>query len=258
MKKKLTLIMMVLCHYYTFSQVGIGTTTPSSCSILDIESTNQGVLLPRLTTIQRNGISSPSKGLLIFNVNANKFEYNSGIPSTPIWSSLSSTPLVSTDSGNILSTGTDSGVYLSTTTYMGKLIITGTGNQIVSGLPFKPSQIKFTAHANIETYNLNADNGVGNNNNTLQNTFGTMSGFATNYSNVINQQVIFIGGSGNSINNISRYASDNNCIGIRYCNQNGTSLGLTVASLSSFDTNGFTINVVNHTENIVVVYEAFR
>lgn len=62
------------------------------------------------------------------------------------------------------------------------------------GLPFKPSQIKFTAYSNGETYNLNSDIGVGNNNNTFENVFGSMSGYATNYSGAIAQQLIFNGG----------------------------------------------------------------
>lgn len=258
MKKHALLIALMLCYCLNYAQVGIGTTTPHASSVLDIESTNKGVLVPRLTTTQINNITNPANGLLVFNVTTDSFVFNSGSTSSPIWSNISSNPTVSTDSGNIISSGSDSGAYLGSTTYMGKFIISGTGNQTITGLPFKPSQIKFTAYANVESYNINADNGVGNNNNTYQNTFGSMSGFATNYSNVINQQVIFNGGSGNSINDISRYASSSQAIGIRYCNQNGDSQGLTAASVTSFNTYGFTINVSHHTENIVVLFEAYR
>jgi hypothetical protein len=257
-KKKLLLIVIVLFQSFVFAQIGIGTTTPDSSSILDVESTNQGVLVPRLTTVQRNGILTPANGLLIFNTTINRFEYNSGTPALPVWSALAINPVVSTDAGNLISSGTDTGAYMASTTYMGKFIITGTGSQTISGLPFQPSQIKFVAYANVETYNLNSDNGVSNNNNTFQNVFGSMNGYATNYGGTIAQQVIFNGGSGASINDISRYASSSQAIGIRYSNQNGDNLGLTAASVTSFNTNGFTINVSNHTENIVVIYEAHR
>ena len=256
--KKLLLLVIVLTHTCVFAQVGIGTTIPDNSSILHVESTNQGVLVPRLTTVQRNSISNPANGLLIYNKDANKFQYNSGTSGSPIWSTVTSNPVVSTDSGNLISSGTDSGAYLASTTYIGKFIITGTGSQTISGLPFKPSQIKFTAYANIESYNINSDNGSGNNNNTFQNVFGSMDGFATNYDGTIAQQVIFNGGNGNSINDISRYASSSQAIGIRYCNQNGNLLGLTAASVTSFNATGFTINVTSHTENIVVIYEAYR
>jgi hypothetical protein len=48
------------------NQIGIGTTTPHNSAVLDIQSTTRGVLLPSLTEAQRNAVSSPSKGLLVF------------------------------------------------------------------------------------------------------------------------------------------------------------------------------------------------
>lgn len=233
MKKNALLIILALSYYYNYSQIGIGTTHPHSSTVLDIESTDKGILIPR---VSRSDITNPANGLLIYEINDNAFEYNSGTPSAPIWTKIN----------------TGSSVY------MGKFIITGTGTQTISGLPFQPSQIKFTAHANVESYNLNTDNGVGNNNGTFQNTFGTMNGYSTNFGDTIAQQVIFIGGSGNSINDISRYASDSRAIGVRYTNQNGNNLGLTAAQVTTFTSDGFTINVTNYTENIVVIYEAYR
>jgi hypothetical protein len=61
------------------AQVGIGTTNPEISSILDIQSTNRGFLLPRLTTTQRDAISLPATGLLIYNTTTSVFNfYNSG------------------------------------------------------------------------------------------------------------------------------------------------------------------------------------
>lgn len=37
-----------------------------SSSVLDVESENKGVLLPRMSTAQRNGIAAPAEGLLIY------------------------------------------------------------------------------------------------------------------------------------------------------------------------------------------------
>lgn len=226
-------VLLFFILHYSGAQVGIGTITPDTSTILDIESTDKGILIPR---VSRTDIANPANGLLIYEVNDNAFEYNSGTPLVPVWTKLN----------------TGSSVY------MGKFIITSTGSQTISGLPFQPSQIKFSAHANVETYNLNSDNGVGNNNSSFQNAFGTMSGFSTNFGGSIAQQVIFIGGSGNSINDISRYASDSRAIGIRYANQNGDNLGLTAAQVTGFTSSGFTINVTNHTEDIVVLFEAYR
>ncbi|RDY59894.1 hypothetical protein [Flagellimonas nanhaiensis] len=141
--------------------------------------------------------------------------------------------------------------------YFGAFIISSTGNQTINGLPFQPSQISFVAHANVESYNLNSDNGVGNNNRFLPNSFGTANGFARDDSGSVVQQSIYIGGSGNSINDISRYASSSHCVGIRYGNQNGDSLGLTTASVTTFNSDGFTINVDNHSDDLVVLYQAY-
>ncbi|MFD1614773.1 hypothetical protein [Gelatiniphilus marinus] len=256
--KKIAFSIMLLCgsYYYSTAQVGIGTTTPDASSILDVESSDKGVLIPRLTTVQRNAVTTPANGLVIYNSTTNRFEYNSGTTHAPNWVPLISNS-VSADADNIINPGTDAGAYLGPTTYIGKFIISSTGHQTITGLPFRPTAIKFSAHANVESYNINADNGVGNNDRSLQNAFGSMQGYATNYGS-IDQQVIYIGGSGNSINDISRYASSSQAIGIRYSNQNGDNLGLTAASVTSFNSDGFTINVSHRTENIVVIYQAYR
>jgi hypothetical protein len=53
----------------------INTTTTIASSRLTVESTTQGVLLPRMTTAQRDAIVSPAVGLQIFNTTAGYLEY---------------------------------------------------------------------------------------------------------------------------------------------------------------------------------------
>jgi hypothetical protein len=48
-------------------RVGIGTISPVASAVLDITSTTQGVLFPRLTTAQINAIASPANGLTVYN-----------------------------------------------------------------------------------------------------------------------------------------------------------------------------------------------
>ena len=52
MKRKL-LISVILLNFLlpTFSQVGIGTTTPDACAALQIDSTNKGILIPKMTKV---------------------------------------------------------------------------------------------------------------------------------------------------------------------------------------------------------------
>ena len=47
--------------------VGIGTATPNNSAILDIQSSNKGVVFPSLTTAQRNAIVNPPDGLHVYN-----------------------------------------------------------------------------------------------------------------------------------------------------------------------------------------------
>lgn len=53
-------------------RVGINTATPSAP--LEVTSTTGGVIIPRMTTTQRNAISSPSDGEMIYNTTTNKFQ----------------------------------------------------------------------------------------------------------------------------------------------------------------------------------------
>ncbi|MET3538752.1 chitin binding peritrophin-A domain-containing protein [Chryseobacterium limigenitum] len=55
--------------------VGIGTTTPANSAILELSSTNQGFLPPRLTTAQRDALSPKPAGLMIYNVSTNCMDF---------------------------------------------------------------------------------------------------------------------------------------------------------------------------------------
>ena len=58
--------------------VGIGTTSPNASALLDVYSTTQGLLPPRMTTTQRNAISSPATGLTIYNTSLDELETYDG------------------------------------------------------------------------------------------------------------------------------------------------------------------------------------
>jgi hypothetical protein len=51
---------------YIAGQTSIGAAAPAATSILDLTSTTHGFLLPRMTTTQRTGISSPANGLMVY------------------------------------------------------------------------------------------------------------------------------------------------------------------------------------------------
>jgi len=66
MKQIFTLLAVVLLTVTTFAQVGIGTTTPEASAALDITSTTKGLLIPRMTNVQRQAISNPVAGLMVY------------------------------------------------------------------------------------------------------------------------------------------------------------------------------------------------
>ena len=58
--------------------VGIGTYTPNSSALLDLTSTDKGMLVPRMTTAQRTAIASPATGLLVYDNDTNAFWFYNG------------------------------------------------------------------------------------------------------------------------------------------------------------------------------------
>ena len=64
--KKITLIALMLFTALGYAQVGINTNNPDASSALEIESTTGGILIPRLTETQRDDISAPATGLMIY------------------------------------------------------------------------------------------------------------------------------------------------------------------------------------------------
>lgn len=73
-------VLMGLLPYELIAQVGINSSTinSSSSAMLDVFSTDKGLLVPRLTTVQRNLIPTPATGLLIYNTTTNRFNYFNG------------------------------------------------------------------------------------------------------------------------------------------------------------------------------------
>jgi hypothetical protein len=87
--KKL-IIFLILFSFYQNSMaqsVAINTTatTANASSILDVSSTNKGLLLPRMTKAQKNAIASPATGLLVYQTSPDSvgFQYFDG--SNWIW-----------------------------------------------------------------------------------------------------------------------------------------------------------------------------
>ncbi|GAB2944647.1 hypothetical protein GCM10027048_06910 [Hymenobacter coalescens] len=79
------------------AQVGIGTTTPDASALLELSTTNKGLLLPRLTQAQRDAIQSPAAGLMVYQTDQTAGLYIYGGTS---WSLLPAATQVADHLGN--------------------------------------------------------------------------------------------------------------------------------------------------------------
>lgn len=58
-------------HHCFAQNVGVGTNTPHTSAILDVQSTTKGASLPTMTTAQRKAITGAKVGLLVFDIDKN-------------------------------------------------------------------------------------------------------------------------------------------------------------------------------------------
>jgi uncharacterized protein (TIGR02145 family) len=73
MKKLIVSAVLVAVSLTSFGQIGIGigTTSPNALAALDVVSTTQGFLPPRMTDVQMNAIVSPVEGLTVYCLDCN-------------------------------------------------------------------------------------------------------------------------------------------------------------------------------------------
>jgi hypothetical protein len=71
-----------------YAQVAINSdgSLPDNSAMLDVISTDKGILLPRMTQSQRNALASPATGLTVYQTdNTPGIYYNSGTSGSPLW-----------------------------------------------------------------------------------------------------------------------------------------------------------------------------
>ena len=68
--------------------VVIGGIMPDPSAILDLQSTTKGFLMPRMTDVQRDAITSPATGLAVYNTDSNAFQVNTGTTTAPVWETI--------------------------------------------------------------------------------------------------------------------------------------------------------------------------
>lgn len=63
--KKMVLALFIMATSTSFAQIGIGTDSPASSAAIELQSTSQGFLPPRMTKTQMQTITSPAQGLML-------------------------------------------------------------------------------------------------------------------------------------------------------------------------------------------------
>lgn len=100
---------VIVCMSAIAQNVGIGTTQPHASAVLELQSTNKGLLISRMTTGQRKNIAAPATGLLVFDTDKNciyMFDGTDWLPlsvgekSTPSTTRTSTTPVVDAGFGH--------------------------------------------------------------------------------------------------------------------------------------------------------------
>ena len=100
-QKILLISLALLTGTMAFSQVGINTITPGSGAMLDVTSTDKGVLLPRVALTSTSSSSpispAPATSLLVYNTATAGSGATAVTPGFYYWSGASWIPVVSSD-----------------------------------------------------------------------------------------------------------------------------------------------------------------
>ena len=97
MQKAIIILSILLGYLLTITAQGVGVNEDGSSAdgsaMLDVKSTTKGVLHPRMTESERDNISNPATGLLIFQTDGTTgFYYHSGTAWTPVHTGSTAPP----------------------------------------------------------------------------------------------------------------------------------------------------------------------
>lgn len=90
--RTLVFILALVSGICAYPQVAINAdgSNPDGSAMLDVSSTNLGVLLPRMTTTGFESILDPANGLMVYCTDDNNFFVNRGTPAIPEWAMVNS------------------------------------------------------------------------------------------------------------------------------------------------------------------------
>lgn len=161
-----------ICPSIVVGQVAINSdgSAADGSAMLDITSTSKGVLIPRMTETQRDAISSPATGLMIYQTDNTPGLYTYGGASWSVVSGGSSVARQKTTGATTL-TGTDdqsvilggAGTYnltLPTSPELGQVVTMGNTNNNVTLVFTGKSLVKLSGTVATNSVSLNTINGI--------------------------------------------------------------------------------------------------
>ena len=128
MKKFFILLSFAVCILKLNEQnVCIGTSTPNASAQLDVNSTDKGMLIPRMSTAEINAISSPASGLMVYNTTDSTIyiKRDTGWVAITIASPGNSTQQWNNSNGNIYNVNTNNVGIGTNSPTLGRLVVQG-------------------------------------------------------------------------------------------------------------------------------------
>lgn len=136
----------------TNNRLGVGTASPAASALLDLTSTSRGLLPPRMTTVQRDAITTPATGLEIYNTTTNQPNFYNGAAWTATGSGAGGT---SSGATGYLQLSGGSGAFASSSAASGQQLFWDTTNHrlgIGTDNPTKTLDVRgeFVIHPNTQ------------------------------------------------------------------------------------------------------------
>ncbi len=138
-----TLFVLAFLIQKANAQIGINATnaTPNASAMLDVSSTTKGILIPRMTTLQKDAIPNKPEGLTVYDTDLKQFSYWTDSGAGFIWKNFGNTTSSGTgvgwqENGNHLENTNTGNVGIGVLNPTAKLALSGTapnGTLAVSG-----------------------------------------------------------------------------------------------------------------------------